>query len=47
MEVLLLIADITAMFLLVRWSAKSESPTPKVPNQGSFQRRPPAHPDTK
>lgn len=47
MEVLLLIADITAMFLLVRWSAKSEPSTPKGSTPESMLRRPPIRPETK
>lgn len=47
MEVLLLIADITAMFLLVRWSAQSESSTPKMSTPDSLQRRPPTRPAIK
>ena len=47
MEVLLLVADISAMFLLVRWSAKSEATSPNVKNQDALHRRPPNRPEIK
>ena len=47
MEVLLLVADIFAMFLLVRWSAKSELREPDTGNQNTFNRRPPTRPQAK
>ena len=46
MEVLLLIVDISAMYLLVRWSAKSESTTtPKGSSPESMLRRTPTRPE--
>lgn len=42
MEVLLLVVDISAMFLLVRWSAKSEMTLPDAKNKNS---RPPRYPN--
>ncbi len=47
MEVLLLVIDISAMFLLVRWSAKSEPRSPHAGNQNAFNRRPPTRPQSK
>ena len=46
MEVLLIVADICAMYAVVRWSAKAETPSPKNDNT-SAARRPPARSDTK
>lgn len=47
MEILLLLVDICAMFLLVRWSAKSETPLSKVKNPSSRASHPPTRPNTK
>ena len=39
MEVLLLVIDISAMFLLVRWSARSETTRPDVKRNNPNHRR--------
>jgi len=47
MEVILLVADISAMFLLVRWSAKQEAPPPKFNDQNSARQRVQSRPERK
>lgn len=47
MEVLLLVIDISAMILLVRWSAQSEADSQATGNDKTFHRRPPTRPQSK
>jgi hypothetical protein len=47
MEVILLVADISAMFLLVRWSAKQEAQPPKFKDPNSAQQRAQSRPERK